>query len=518
MLKTIIVLADGREISSGVDSVDAVQSLRFTQSVNDDRELSPGSVCAGMVEVRIITPGGGLCVAAGEEIAVYREDDQGVRHGLGLFTTQQPTRPSANILAITAFDRVSWLDRDLTWWLASLEGWPYRLADFAQLVCDQCGLTLKSQEIPNADHLVQRFSADGITGRQLIRWVGQIAGRFCRATTDGCLEFAWYTAADGICLGPQQTTAEEGSRVLPYFQSGLSLEDYTVQPIEKVQLRQNDEDVGTVFPDTAEVCNTYTVTGNLLLTANLADALVPVAETLYEQLRQVSYTPCRVELPADMEIQAGQILPVIDQNGKGYTMYVMTRTQSGQRDVLECTGSPVRYASGAVNNRSFQAFTGKMLNLRTDVEGLKAENKDAANNLARLELEIQGISTEVSRQQQEAGSWKQTMTQLRQDADSLLLQVQKIEDSGAGKIKTGKGYTFDDRGLWISEDGGEIENRLDHTGMYVTRAGQTLLKANNDGMEAADITVGNYLKVGQHARFEDYTHEADSARTACFFT
>lgn len=568
MLKTIIVLPDGREISSGIGTVDAVQSLSFTEAVNDDRELSLGATCAAMVEVRFLTPGGRLSIMPGEELAVYREDEQGVRYKIGLFTAEQPTRPSANTLHLTAFDRVSWLDRDLTRYLASLDQWPYRLVEFARMVCSACGLTLENETLPNGDYLVQRFSADGITGRQLMRWVGQIAGRFCRATPQGGIEFAWYTPREGYCIGVTPGTdsgvavrheagsllvisdtavvTEDGDsgillgdvlflptddgagnafvsfadakEVLPYYRNSLGVENYQVAPIEKVQLRQNEEDVGTVYPDTAAECNTYTITGNYLLSAAMAETLEPVAETLYEQLKDLSYTPCRVELPATMQIRAGDILSVKDQNGKVITVYVMSRTQSGQKDTLECTGSYIRSSSTAVNNQSFRAFTGKMLNLRTDVEGMKAENRDAAGNLAQLRLEVEGISTEVVKQQQDTGNLKKAMTQVQQDAKSIYLQVQQMEETGIGKLKTGKGYTFDDEGLKIRDVNGQIENRLDHTGMYVTRVGGILLQANNDGVEAVDITVRNYLKVGDHARFEDYTQGADSDRTACFFT
>ena len=59
----------------------------------------------------------------------------------------------------------------------------------------------------------------------------------------------------------------------------------------------------------------------------------------------------------------------------------------------------------------------------------------------------------------------------------------------------------------------EMENKLDHTGMYVRRSGQLILQANNRGVEAADVTVRNYLTVGQFARLEDY----QTNRTACFY-
>ena len=568
MLKTIIVLPDGREISSGTHAMQAVQSMTFTEMVNDSQELSLGSACSNMVEVTLITPGGSLPISAGDELAVYKEDEAGIRYKLGLFTTEKPTRPSANTMRITAFDRVSWLDKDLTLWLAGLTGWPYRLIDFARMVCEACNLSLYNDAIPNGEHLVQPFSADGITGRKLIQWVGQIAGRFCRATPEGEIEFAWYEPVAGFDIGKTDskidcvhelsyengtlsvtldgvtvTDGEEGAslegrilsvtddgegavcvtaadamQTLFYYMNGLGFEDYMVKPIEKVQLRQNEEDVGTVYPDRAEECNTYTITGNYLLTATAAEDLEIVVEALYRQLKDVTYTPCKVTVPANMHIRAGHIIPITDSNGRKLTVYVMRRTQSGQRDTLECTGSYIRASSAAVNNQTFKAYMGKVLNLRADVDGLKAENKNAAGDIAQFKVDLEGISTQVVKQKGETEGLKKSITQVTQDAESLSLQVKTIREDGTKKLKTGKGYTFDDEGLTISDEGGQISNLLDHTGMYVKRGGEILLKANNDGVEAIDVTVRNYLRVGPFARFEDYTDGADSRRTACFFT
>lgn len=564
MLKTIIVLPDGREITSGTDDREAVQSITFTESVNDSQELSLGSACANMVEVTLITPGGSLPIAAGDELTVYREDDSGVRHKLGLYTTEKPTRPSANTMELTAFDRISWLDRDLTVWLAGLDGWPYKLLDFARMVCAACDLRLVNETLPNGDYLVQKFSADGITGRQLLRWAGQIAGRFCRATPEGELEFAWYEPAQSHAIGSAEGTAifwEEGNlsivldgvtaaddgegnvtvesdllsvtddgegnvcitvadtmERLFYYMNGLRFEDYAVKPIEKVQLRQNEEDVGTVFPDTAEVCNTYSITGNYLLTATAAEDLEPVAETLYEQLKNVTYTPCKVELPANPYIRAGNIVRITDSNGRTITAYIMTRTQRGQRDTLECTGSFTRESSGAVNNQTFKAYMGKVLNLRTDVEGLKAENKDAVGNLARLEMSLEGISTEVVRQDEQMGTLQ---TQMQQTAEDITLQIGRINQTiteGVAKVDTKTGFTFSQEGLRIEKTGTEMSTLIDEKGMTVSRFGGVVLQATAGGVNAVDVTVNNYLQVGDHARFEDYTDGADSQRTACFFT
>ena len=562
MLKTRIVLPDGTELFSGSGTENAIQSVVITQCVNAAEELTLGSCCANMVEVKLLTPKGAFTVAAGDELTVYRVAEDGTQYKVGLFTAEKPVRATANSMRITAYDRVTRLDRDMTQWLAGLDAWPYNLYDLASMVCRECGLVLENSQIPNGEYPVRRFSGDGITGRQLMQWIGQIAGRFCRATADGGIEFAWYTpvtthnvgitpydgnsvsCTDGHMViasaaikvtdeGPDRlavdseliTVTDDGEgnvtlslppdeKTIMYYQNGLSFEDYDVSAIRKVQLRQNQEDVGTVYPDgITEPVNTYSITGNPMLTSSAADALLAVAQNLYEHLRGVTYTPCKVSIPANMIICPGHTVQITDRNGKTITAYVMKKTQSNQKDTLECTGSPCRDSVWAVNNQAHTSLNGKVLNLRTDVDGLKVENSNNSTRTSRLELDVEGIRGQVNAQNSETGALKEQVTQVEQTAREIRLSVESIQSDGVSKVRTGMGYTFDDNGLHIARDGQQMENLLDNTGMYVTRSGQTILQANNRGVVAVDVTVGNFLIVGSHARLENYS----TGRTACFY-
>lgn len=122
MLRTLLVLPDGREIFSGPGTDNAILSTTVTQCVNAGTELEPGAVCAAALEVRIFTPEGGLQIHAGDELTVYQVTDDGVRHLLGVFIAEKPTRPTAHTMKLTAFDRISLLDRDVSEWIASLSG------------------------------------------------------------------------------------------------------------------------------------------------------------------------------------------------------------------------------------------------------------------------------------------------------------------------------------------------------------------------------------------------------------
>ena len=299
-----------------------------------------------------------------------------------------------------------------------------------------------------------------------------------------------------------------------YYQGSLKYCDYQVEPVRKVQIKCSAKDVGTVYPENVpQDVNTYILSGNYLLTAADAHTLREIAQSLYELLAQVQYTPCSVKIPAGFAIEAGNTVKILDRNGVTITAYVMTRKQSGQADTLECTGSPSRSGSAAVNQASYQALSGKVLELSATVDGLQLQNRDTQGNLASLTLDVAGISSQVQRQQADVQGVQQQITQIRQDGQAIDLRVKTVEEQGVQKVTTETGFTFDKKGLTISRSGTQMENLLDETGMFVKRSGKMLLQADQEGVTAVDVSVGNYLVIGDHARFEDY----DRSRTACFW-
>lgn len=440
MVTTVLILPDGTALSSGEVRGPAIAQAKITQCVNESQELTLGSVCAAMAEITILDPGGELRITAGDEITLCRLDDAGTRHPMGIFITEQPTRPSANRLKLTGYDRVTRLDRDLTNWLLKLSGWPYSLLDFSRLVCGACGLALSNESIPNGDFSVEKFSAQGTTGRQLLRWAGQIAGRFLRARADGTLEFAWYQENSALAIGPG--AGEDG---LFYFSGSLKYEDYETAPIEKVLLRRSEQDVGVAWPDT-EAENTYLISGNYLLSAKSEEALLPVAECLFAALEGVTYTPCRVSVPADFRIGVGDILTLTDSNGKTLRMLVMTRIQSGQRDTLVCTGSRDRNCASAVYNQSYQALTGRMLEIRKSVDGLTVRASE-------LEQENENLQVKVSSQ----------ISQSAREVELSFSRVQEQVDANTAGREELKSYiTFSSAGIRMGAQGSPMTQQLSH--------------------------------------------------------
>lgn len=117
------------------------------------------------------------------------------------------------------------------------------------------------------------------------------------------------------------------------------------------------------------------------------------------------------------------------------------------------------------------------------------------------------------------------ISSIEQTAEGINFIIEEISvDNGDGtyspnvnQVKTSKGYTFNDQGLTIYQDGCEMKNLLNHTGMYVTRSDDEVLTANNEGVTAINLTAKQYLIVGANSRFEDYSNGTDAKRTACFY-
>lgn len=328
MERNLIVLDDGTELFSGAQEENAICRVTVTEKVNEGQKLRPGAVCPTVLEAELLTPGGGLHIPIGTDLVLYKVNDEGTREKVGLFTVGNAIRPSPNRYLVTAYDRLSWLDKDLTEWVDSLDGWPYRLDTFAQMVCDACGLYLQPVYFTNGEWPVHQFTVVNVTGRELMQWVGELSCRFCRADPEGVISLDWYAERADISL-----TGEDAF----IFQDSLSCADYLTAAIDKVIIRADNKERGYTYGTGS---NPYRITGNLLMAVVPNESFEGLARVIYEKLSPIRYNPCVLTAPINVRVACGDILTFRDGNGRDILMYVMKKTQCGQKNILECTGNP----------------------------------------------------------------------------------------------------------------------------------------------------------------------------------
>ena len=138
--------------------------------------------------------------------------------------------------------------------------------------------------------------------------------------------------------------------------------------------------------------------------------------------------------------------------------------------------------------------------------------EDTNYRLDAMDDGMTSVASRVSTIDGEIEAVKEEQSELKQTADGIQINVEKIITDGVSKVTTGTGYTFGDEGLDISKPGEEMKNLLDNTGMEISRSGVPILTAKNQGVEAINLTANQYLISGKYARFEDY----GEGRTACY--
>ena len=210
---------------------------------------------------------------------------------------------------------------------------------------------------------------------------------------DGKLQFLTYSDKRSTA----KITPDGASNSTAYYADSLSYEDYTVKAIEKVQIRQSDSDVGVIYPDSTTATNTYAVQGNLLLTTGTEANLKSVVQNLYNVLKNVTYTPCKVSVPSSSGLACGQIVHVKDARGREFDTYLMSATISSGKASFESVGSASRESSSAVNSQSYKNLTGKMLEIKTSVDGLEVKASDLTGKYTDLKATVDGLSSEVKK-------------------------------------------------------------------------------------------------------------------------
>ena len=395
MYQPILTLSSGTELKGGSPG-SAMKSLTLHTAVNAGQEFTIGSAFSDYIEAEIwADPGGSLQITAGDALTYYRQDDAGNRTKVGVFYAEKPTRTKRNSYKVTAYDTMSKLDADFSSWLrANQAQFPKTIWQLVQLACQRAGVALASSSLPiNGSYSVQAFYADDLTCRQIISWAAEAAGCYAHMNADGKLQFLTYTDKRSTA----KITPDGASNSTAYYADSLSYEDYTVKAIEKVQIRQSDSDAGVIYPDSTTATNTYAVQGNLLLTTGTEANLKTVVQNLYNVLKNVTYTPCKVSVPSSSGLACGQIVHVKDARGREFDTYLMSATISFGKASFESVGSASRESSSAVNSQSYKNLTGKMLEIKTSVDGLEVKASDLTGKYTDLKATVDGLSSEVKK-------------------------------------------------------------------------------------------------------------------------
>ena len=538
MLRNKLVRSDGSIIDSSV-----IISCEYTEEVNSSTNLSVGDTTASELAVEMLS----THVIEPDEVLTYYMIEDGVEKKIGVFTAEKPTVATRTSMRFSAYDNMAKTEKLFSDWLRENQGlFPMTLLALVQYACEHCGVTLTTTDFPDSDLSVNAFYADGITCRQVISWAGAIAGRFVKANESGEIEFAWYRDS-GIRISPSMgediqmsddgdgnisiisnnieltddgegnvsietrnmdvTSTDTGISItayqsIPYFQGGLTYENYTTDPIERVQINHSEDDVGVIYPTDIEG-NCFTISENMILGGLESAKVEKVASDLYTHLSGVSYVPFSATVLRTIQVRAGDIIEVVDSNGVSFQSYVMKITVSSGGTELTSTGDKSFGSNAAVSSEKYSNITGKILSIKKSVDGLVIETSDLGGKVASLAATVDGFDTYVGEKIQDAldgydasvgtklsqtaSGWEYQFGALQGDLSGLSEELQKQLEERKANIR------FEDGNILLGRATSEIMLILKNDRISFVRnvVGYPELAYISDGI--LYITEGEFL-------------------------
>jgi hypothetical protein len=354
----------------------------------------------------------------------------------------------------------------------------FRNSFFAYFGIEQVETTLVNDDM----EVAETIKPSELSGQTVMEAICSINGCFGHINHDGKFEYVFLKEIiSGLYphkgLYPQKglypRKGSEKEKVTGGKYKSVRYEDFVCQKVTKVQIRQSENDIGAVYPDTeiTENDNSYILQDNFLVYGMGADALETVARNLYEVIKVVKYRPYNCEKIGNPCLSLGEAVNVYTAK-EIIESYVLSRTYKGIQqptDTISASGKSPKY-SEQVNgiNKSIIQLRGKTNELERTVEETRSEIKDVESGLdtkitqtaGKIELEstrAQGVETDLA-------------AAISVQADQIKLKVSKGDVSSQLSVESGQvsisgnRFVLDSTNFSISYDGKVTAKSIDITG------------------------------------------------------
>lgn len=488
------------------------ESITITESLCSSQNLTFGMCCASMFEVTVADV---LMDLTGKEFMVTVEIG-GYEMALGIYRVESFVREQADRRRkkITAYDRMLNFDIDVADWYQGLT-FPLTLKQFRDSLCAQVGITQVMTELPLDDmQITKTIEPEQLDGRKVLMAICEINGCFGNIDKTGRLTYK-FLGTSGLFPSETLFPDEElfpsemsNAETLSYYkQSETHYEDYVVYPIDKVQIRQEEGDVGASYgPGT----NCYVVQGNYLAYGKSSQELLSIAATLYEQISGRLYRPCQVVGPALpwVEVGDGIICYTTDDVIETYCIERTLKGIQGMTDTYVAKGSVEQEQSfglgdqiiqlegkTAVIKKSVEEVSVRVTNLKEYTEAqfkvtadqILAEVTRAKDAEASLNIRADGIVASVTNLKNDTNS------RFEQTAQQISLKVSKGDVSAQLSVESDK-VTISGNRLIVNSKNFQLdgEGNATFSGRVVggsINIGANLFVANNSVVRLGDYQV-----------------------------
>ena len=276
---------------------------------------------------------------------------------------------------ITAYDDLYLiLNAEVSAWYESLT-FPMTLKNFRDAFFNHLGITQDSTTLINDNITIEKtITPTTLYGSDVITRICEINACFGRIGRNGHFQ---YITLSGTATDVSGKAIE------------LKHEDYQTELIDKVQIRQNPEDIGGI---SGTGTNALIIEDNFLMYGKSANELDNIATTVLNAVSAIQYTPIEIEIIGTPCMETGDAIEFSDGSNT-ITSYVLERTIRGIQtlyDSIYADGQPIRSEVTSLNTEITQAL-GRVNALVRTVE-------ETSSQVIDLEAEVQSLVTQTASQ------------------------------------------------------------------------------------------------------------------------
>lgn len=443
------------------------ESLSIKESLCENENLTFGECNASQLEVTVADV---LLDLTGKEFMATVEIG-GYELTLGIYRVESFIRQAdKRMKKITAYNRMRNFQIDVATWYQGLT-FPMSLKAFRESLCRFIGIKQIDTELPLDDMVVTKtIEPEQLNGLDVLQAICEINGCFGQVDKTGRLKFVFLPVGG---LFPAETLfpdeelfpadLEDGStEVLSYYkQSETTYEDYVVTPIDRLQIRQEEGDIGVLYGDGS---NCYVIQGNFLVYGKSSAELLQIADSVYEKISGRLYRPCKIVGPALpwVEVGDGMICYTTDDVIETYCLKRLLKGIQGMMDTYEASGSIEQEENFGIHTQIIQ-LEGKTAVIKKSVDEVSVKVSDLKDYTeAQFKVTAEKIIAEVKRAEEAEAA-------LSLKADQIALSVTDLRNDTNSKFT----QTAEQIALKVSK--GEVSAQLSVESDKVTISGNRLI-------------------------------------------
>lgn len=431
--KNLIIKFNGGEISN---SDIFYETMELTESICSDNQITFGNCEASVFKITIANINVPL---EGKWITVSTilndKTDEPFVFGTYKVASFKPTadRSRRELVAYDAIKDI--LSEDMTDWYNGL-AFPMSLKKFRDSFFEHLGFEQEETTLTNDEMVVEKtIESDEISGKYIINAICEINGCFGHVNRNNKFQyleialnqFGLYPRNDIYPADDLYPVEPSGRKIANNLWISCEYEDYLVEKIDTLQIRQKENDIGVIIGNGE---NLYAIQDNFLVYGKSGSDLEKIAKNTFNVIKSISkYRPYSVECLGNPCIEVGDAIRITAKS-EIIESYVLQRTIKGiqsLRDTYKADGQKVRTQNLNSTQKSIKQLKGKTNEIVRTVEETRLEIKDLDKNLSsKITQNAQKIELEVTRATNAENSLSSRITQT---ADSISLEVTRATNA-----------------------------------------------------------------------------------------